>query len=744
MSKAKESAMQNTLISMIEAHAQQTPDREAVVFKKDVLTYAQLAARIAAAGRLLMGMGIQRGDCVLYTALSKPETVVTYLGIQYAGATAVAMDKNATPENGYAIYADTQACLYLTDRPMKGFEEKCRLHSLKAFYAQVCADAQAGAQGCEADAPQPEGSAGQAHAAHAAQAGRVAVDAEDIAEMIFTTGTTGRPKGVMLSFRAVWNISMNTIKGIGIEPSDRVLVPLPLHHSLALRELRGALIQGGTVVLQNGFTFARELENNIVEHRCTGMVTVPASFELVRSQMQEQFAPVVGRLRYIEVGAGSLTVRQRKDFTELLPDVRLNNTWGSSETGGALFTHVNEVVKDPVQVAAIGRPLSHIRIAMLGADGEPMAHTDHEHPGRLAIYRDMVMSGYKNRPQETEDALRGNALVTNDLVYQDADGYVYMLGRADDIINVGGEKVSPIEVENVASEYPQMTECACIGVPDPGELLGQVPVLFMVVKNGYTEEDLKSYLSKRLERAKMPQAYMIVQALPRNRMKKLDRKAMRALWDARDKRGAQGPSAGTLPGGGQNAGDSDAAGTSRRSGAADLMNPVVRAILSRHSIRKFTPDPVPADMLEMILKAGYHAPSGHNMQTWRFTVVQGEEKIEELKAAVQESAKAAKVHCYGFENPACVILVSNDVRNHDGCQDASCAAQNMLLAAHSYGLGAVWLNPLMTLRDQEPVKTLLDSYEIPARHTVWSMVALGWPAQEGNALAKKENVIKYV
>ena len=714
--------IENTLISMIGRHAVETPEKEAVVFRKDTVTYAQLAGRIACAGRQLKAMGIKKGDCVLYTALSKPETVVTYLGIQYAGATAVAMDKNGTPENGYAVYTDTEAVLFLTDRPMKDFEDRCRLYSLRSFYASVCEEA----------AALPESTLSCGGEAGTQMSDRVPVDGEDIAEMIFTTGTTGRPKGVMLSFRAVWNISINTKNGIGIFPTDRVLVPLPLHHSLALRELRAALIQGGTVVLQNGFTFAKELEVNITERGCTGMVTVPASFELVRSQMQDKFSPVVGKLRYIEVGAGSLTIRQRREFTRLLPDVKLNNTWGSSETGGALFTNVNEVVKDPVRVAAIGKPLPHIRIAMLGADGNPMAHTDHEHPGRLALYGDMVMSGYKNRPEETKDALRDGALVTNDLVYQDESGYVYMLGRADDIINVGGEKVSPVEVENIASEYEEMKECACIGVPDPNELLGQVPALFMAVRNGYSEDKLKAYLAERMERFKLPQAFVIVQALPRNRMKKLDRKAMRKMWDER------------TASGGRNGADESAAGNNGSAEGVELMNPVIRAILSRHSIRKFTEEPVPAELLQMILKAGYHAPSGHNMQTWRFTVVQGEEKIAALKAAAEESAKAAKVHCYGFNNPSCVILISNDARNHDGCQDASCAAQNMLLAAHSYGLGAVWLNVLMTLRDTEPVRTLLDSYGIPAGHVVWSMVAVGWPAEEAKALAKKEDVVKYV
>ena len=720
-----------TLVQAVSELAAVQPEAPAVLFKSEVLTYAQLSARIRRVGSMLMQMGIHRGDRVLYTALSKPETVVMYLGIQYAGGTAVAMDKNATPENASGIYEDTTASLFLTDRPMKGYEETCRLYSLKELYTRACASDEADLRGKdsiseETDTREPEKSLCLPY---------VLPDPEEIAEMIFTTGTTGKPKGVMLSYRAVCRISMNTKEGIGITGEDRVLVPLPLHHSLALRELRAALFSGGSVVLQNGFTFAKELEKNITELKCTGMVTVPASFELTRTQMGEKFPQIVGQLRYIEVGAGSLSVRQRKEFAALLPDTDLNNTWGSSETGGALFTKVSRIVADeehPARVAAIGKALTGIRVLALGekpaavtAETEELppdhperlalAATDAEHPGRLALKGEMVMSGYWNRPKETTDALRDGWLVTNDLVYMDDDGYVYMLGRSDDIINVGGEKVSPIEVENIASECPGIRECACIGVPDPQEVLGQVPALFMVIQPGFSEHELKQYLATHMERFKIPQAFVTVSELPRNRMKKLDRREMRRLWEVRSSGGEQA-----------------------------LMNPVMEAILSRRSIRKFLDRPVPQELLEMILKAGYHAPSGHNMQTWQFTVVRTPDQIAQLKEAALESAKKAKVYCYGFNNPACLILVSNDSRNHNSCQDASCAAENMLLAAHSYGLGAVWLNVLRTLRDVSPVKEVLDAYGVPENHNVWSMIAIGYPAEEPAGIKKKESVIHYV
>lgn len=422
---------------------------------------------------------------------------------------------------------------------------------------------------------------------------------------------------------------------------------------------------------------------------------------------------VLGRFRYIEVGAGSLTIEQRKRLTKELPDTIIYNTWGSSETGGALFTNVTEVVKTPDKVGVVGKPLPHVQVRTLDPEGKPFI-SDREHPGRLSLKGDMQMVGYWKREELTAQTLKDGWLLTGDMVYTDEEGYVYMLGRADDIINVGGEKVSPIEVENIAGEYDKMKECACIGVQDPEGILGQIPVLFVVARDGsFNEADLQTFLAGRMERYKLPQRYIQIFKLPRNRMEKIDRKELHRMWESYEK--------------GEN-----------------LSNPVLQTIFGRHSIRKFVEKPVPDTMLNLILEAGLYAPSGHNLQTWRFTVLTDLEKIAELKSVVKKVCEEKKIICFGFENPQALILVSNDVRNATGCQDASCAAENMLLAAHSLGLGGVWLNPLMKICDEKEVRMLLSSYGIPDNHQVWSMVALGYALTEGISPVRKKDVIYYV
>lgn len=672
------------------------PDKKAVVFKGEYLTYRELCRRIASMAEQLAKEGVEQGDRVCFSAVSKPEMVAAYMAVQACGAVAVFLDKNGTPENMAAIYEEAGAKLLLTDKPMKEYAEKCRVLSLRELYRQMGEWQQDG--GSDLDA--------------GLQKKKISPAEEDLAELLFTTGTTGKPKGVMLTYKAVYHILANTIEGIGIREDDILLLPLPLNHSFALRVLRAVLYRGATVVLQNGFTFAKEVENNVVNHGCNAMACVPASYEVMKSQMQDAFAGTLGGMRFIEFGAGSLSIQQRKEITALLPGVQIYNTWGSSESGGAIFCDVCEAVKSEERIGTLGRPLAGKVQVMITDSGGKEMESNASHPGRMALRGDMQMAGYWNNKEMTEQTLRDGWLLTGDMAYMDADGYVFMLGRADDIINVGGEKVSPLEVENIAGQCEGVRECACIGVDDPDGIYGQIPVLFVAADSRYSEEELRKFIASKAERYKIPQKYVLVESIPRNRMQKVDRNRLKSLWEDRD--------------------------------AMELVNPVVQNILSRRSIRKFTDQEIKRPILDMLLKAGYHAPSGHNMQTWRFTVLSRQTDIAELKELTRQAAEKNKVHFYGFENPQVIILISNDDRNADGCQNASCAAENIMLAAASYGIGSVWLNPLMTLRAEEPVKSLLDRYGIPAGHTVWAAVALGYPVNAGVALQKKENVVFFV
>ena len=474
--------MENTtFVSAVLRNGELFPTKPALIFKKETVSYGELGMRVKNFASILAQKEIHSQDRVMISALSKPEYITALLAVQFLSATAVPIDKTAKPENVNAIFKSSQAALYLTDRTAN-LDGALPLLSLKDTYAR----------------------SGNENFSESTLSCRES-DGEAIAEILFTSGTTGVPKGVMLSNRAISSIIMHTWSGIGMREDDIILNALPLNHSFGMRVLRSALNGGATVVLQNGFSFAKEIETNINEHHCTGMICVPASMEVIYRQMREKLPEILGKLRYIEFGAGSLSYDMKKKLLREIPQTEIHNTWGSTETGGALFLNVT---KYPEKLTSIGRCADDIEIRILKEDGNEATAADIDTAGRMVLKGDMHMSGYWNNPDETSKALQSGWIYTNDLVYRDEDGFIYMLGRADDIINVGGEKVSPLEVENIAQEYEDVRECACIGVKDPKGIMGQVPILYIVKeKEAFSEVNFSRFLAEKMERYKLPQKY---------------------------------------------------------------------------------------------------------------------------------------------------------------------------------------------------------------------------------------------
>ncbi len=673
--------MYQTLVEAVRAHAAATPEKRAIVLKKNAVTYAELERRMRNAAVLLSNKyGIKAGDRVMISGLSKPEYLVVFLGIQYLHAITLPLDKVWLEDTVLQLYDFVDPKLIITDVHIK--REDVRTVSLRGLYEE-------------------------ATSGDDKTLDYVLPASDTVAEMLFTTGTTGKPKGAMLTYGNILSITTNNIEGVGINSEDIVLNALPLCHSLGLREARVSLYLGATLVIQNGFSFPKELRNNIEEFNCTGFVCVPATMEQL-TRTVSGFEELFGRFRYIEIGAGSLSYDLRKRLPQMLPNTEIYNAWGSSETGGAIFLDIGNR-KD--KITALGKPVKAACIKVVDNDGMEIKATGIDDAGRMAIKGPMTMAGYYNMPEVNAATLIDGWLYTNDLVYTDDDGFVYMLGRADDIINTGGEKVSPIEIENVATEYTTVHDAACIGVQD--DIMGQVPVLYVVTEDPYDEKDLVHYLAGRMEAFKLPKHIIRVSEIPRNRMKKIDRKAVKRLWDERlDNNGYD--------------------------------NDLVQLILSRHSVRNFTDKKIDKRILELLVKAGIQAPSGHNLQTWKFTVIIREEIIQHIKTVGSSVAKREGKPFYGFNNPTALIIVSSDIRNDTGLLDAACATENILLAAHSLGLGGCWLNGLMRISEQTEIRALSEELHLPGTHRICSLIALGYPAHDETPPVRKTNVVEWI
>ncbi|MDR1955296.1 MAG: nitroreductase family protein [Treponema sp.] len=174
------------------------------------------------------------------------------------------------------------------------------------------------------------------------------------------------------------------------------------------------------------------------------------------------------------------------------------------------------------------------------------------------------------------------------------------------------------------------------------------------------------------------------------------------------------------------------------------MNEVINCILHRRSIRSFTESPLSDVQLEIILKAATHAPSGKNIQTWRFTAINNREKIETLQKISEQVLLSKNEKLHGFYHPRIIILASNDRKNPNGLADCSCALQNIFLAAASLGIGSCWINGLKNICDEPEIRTFLSELDVPESHIVYGAASLGFPQQEPAPRLIKTNAIKII
>ncbi len=655
------------------------PDKAAVIYKDRQVSYRELYDKAAAMASVLNHCGIQSGDKVILEAVSRPEYFVAYLAVQMLRAVTVPVDRGAKGEITQYIQDVTEAAAYICNGKKRGickieftYQELETLSMTEAAFT-------------------PQMSTGM-----------------EVVEIIFTTGSTGKPKGAMHTISAISASMYNTKNGIGIQQEDIILVPLPLNHSFSLRVVRAAFLCGASIVLQNSAVSIKETADNIDRYHCTGMISVNTVMDFFFLHTDEEtVSRIFGQLRYIEFSAGALSAVMRKKLPKLLSNTEIHNTWGSSETGGCIFLNVS---KETDKLTSLGKPIHTVEVALIDENGKALCNTGRQYVGKLALRGEMRMIGYCSNKKDTEKTIRDGWVVMNDLVWQDSDGYLYMIGRADDMINVGGEKVAPKEIEDIILDSGLISECAVIGVPDENGVTGEMPVLYYKGKNRADADEIRAYLSRRLPNYKIPKKYIAITAIPKNAMGKTDRKSLKDMYCEEN----------------------------------SFPNKCVENILTRRSIRKFLDKEVPEELISVLLKCGAAAPSGKNLKTRRFTVIPSRTEIESFKELVKTAAERNGILMNGFDNPALLILISNDRRNADGVQDVSCSAENIMLAASSFGLGSVWLNPLMTICDDSEIRSRLNEYQIPKSHIVWSMLAIGWPAIPGVKPEERGNEIYIV
>ena len=421
---------------------------EALVDGGRRLTFAQLDAAAGAVAARVQAAGVAPGDRVGLACDNSAAFVAAYLGILDCGAVFVPLNPSASPAVLQSVIEDTAMRWLVADDPARlgpvaassgavrvGFDEILAGSPTAGSLTLAPAGARAGPAPAAPEETVPDG----------------------LQAIVYTSGTTGRPKGVMLTAAALGEVAEAGVAMLGLGASDRVGIITPLFHLYALREVDAGLRAGACLVVARNLTFPASVLRQVQEERVTYLSGVPAGFALFVERYGEMLARCRDHLRAVALGTAPCPPALAAALRSLLPEARVILTYGLTEASRVCCRDVEE--KDP-RPGSIGRPYPGVELRALDDRGRPLPPNS---PGRIALRTAMAAAGYWNRPEATRDLrLADGWILSPDHGHIDEDGYLFLQGRVDDVINSGGEKVSPDEVEAALRGHPQVADCAVV------------------------------------------------------------------------------------------------------------------------------------------------------------------------------------------------------------------------------------------------------------------------------------------
>ena len=480
---------------------------------------AKEATQLAAG---LRALGVEPGDRVIVMMLNSPEVIVSYQAIARAGATIIPVLPLLKGPEVHFIAENSGAKAILTSVllvPMLS-EALADLPTMRYIIATGMTEEQP----ARPNAPQITAYS-DVVAKGIDKADQYLTDLdgirpspEDRAVILYTSGTTGRPKGVVLSHR---NLVSNALSGRGgVDQVDRLgetnLAILPLAHAYGLVSLSVGYLSGVSIVMHPRFDTNAVL-SAIERHHIIGFAGVPAMFvALLYTPDTDKYD--TSSLQYCVSGSAPLPVEILKGFEQKF-HCRIHEGYGLSEGTAALTGHSLTM---PLKPGSVGKPLPNVEVLVVDEQDNPVATGE---IGEVVARGPNIMQGYYNMPDETSAALRNGWLHTGDMGYFDEEGYLYIVERKKDLIIRGGFNIYPRDVEEVLTTHPAVIEAAVVGTPS--ERMGEEVLAFVVTRTTIDAESLMAYCREKLANYKTPSQIAFIDALPRNAIGKIDKKELR-------------------------------------------------------------------------------------------------------------------------------------------------------------------------------------------------------------------------
>ncbi len=475
-----------------------------------VVTYAELRREVA---RLTSGLSARsrpEGQRIGVCSENSPFFVSAYLGIIGAGLVAVPLSADLSAESFAKVVRDAGIReLFVSrrfHRRLKPWAEVSGVVLLVEGDLDISAIPETGASGFSSRDCSFQHSACNSENAPSS-----------LASLMFTSGSTGAPRGVMVTHRNIESNTRDIVAYMALTTADRAMVVLPFHYCFGLSVLHSLLAAGGSLVLNNQCMYPESVLADMVGKACTGLAGVPSTYQFLlrKSRFKEMQFPA---LRWLQQAGGKLPNSFIREIQEAFPQVSYYLMYGQTEATARLSYLPPGRLRD--KLGSIGQGLPSTRLAVLKPDGTTVTPGSDE-VGEIVAFGPNVTLGYWHDPEETARYFRSGGLYTGDLARVDSDGFIFIVDREREMIKSGGNRVSAKEVEDIISELPEVVEVAVVGVSH--ELLGEAIQAFVVVTEGavVNPSEIMTHCQRRLPAYKRPESVKFLPALPHNSVGKV-------------------------------------------------------------------------------------------------------------------------------------------------------------------------------------------------------------------------------
>ncbi|MHB1565353.1 MAG: class I adenylate-forming enzyme family protein [Acidiferrobacter sp.] len=507
------------LHDLLENTATQGPEREALVCNGRRLRFSDIAAAAGGIAAGLCAAGVKRGDRVAIFLDNSVEAVIGFYGVLKLGAVAVPINPLTKAGKLAFVLEDAEVAALISDG------------HLRAVYAPAVGSYPVPcvilSHPTEVD--RHRGYREFWELARTPRCDLTPVIDQDLAAILYTSGSTGEPKGVMLTHLNMVSAAQSVCGYLNLKNADRILCCLPLSFDYGLYQVIMAFMVGACVVLERSLAFPAVIVKVLQQEQITVFPGVPTVFALLLSYESLVLEHDVGSIRIITSTAANLPRHHIDRLRRLFPNAAIFSMYGLTECKRVTYLPPEDLDLKP---NSVGRGMPNEEVYLVDQDDKRLLPGA---VGELVIRGSHVMRGYWRRPEETSRRLRPGpiqgelVLYSGDIFRMDEDGYLYFIGRSDDIIKSRGEKVSPREVENCLYSLPAIAEAAVIGIDD--EIVGQAVHAFVVLCKGesLTEHDLVHHCHDHLEAPMVPKHIHIVSALPKTDTGKIRKTSLASL-----------------------------------------------------------------------------------------------------------------------------------------------------------------------------------------------------------------------